>query len=129
MEKLFEALADRTRLRLLNLLAQGEMCVCYFTEVLESPQPTVSRHLAYLRRAGLVDSRREGKWIHYRLVEPADASAATILRTVLGELHHDRTMRRDVMTLQRACCAVRLPPALADAPRPVLTPSSAARRS
>lgn len=120
MRELFAALADRTRLRILNLLAQGEMCVCYFTELLDAPQPTVSRHLAYLRRAGLATARRDGKWIHYRLAEPSNPSAARILRTVLEELGNDREMQRDVKMLQAACCAVRLPAALADAPRPAL---------
>ena len=120
MTELFEALSDRTRLRILNLLAQGEMCVCYFTELLDLPQPTISRHLAYLRRAGLVSTRRDGKWIHYSLVQPQDASASRILDTVLSELGHDREMQRDVKALQAACCAVRLPAALAEAPRPAL---------
>lgn len=120
MTELFEALSDRTRLRILNLLAQGEMCVCYFTELLDAPQPTVSRHLAYLRRAGLVSTRRDGKWIHYSLARPANAGAARVLETVLHELQNDREMQRDVKALQNACCAVRLPAALADAPRPAL---------
>ena len=67
LEHLFAALADRTRLRILNLLSQGELCVCYFVEILKEPQPKVSRHLAYLRRAGLVTTRREGRWVYYRL--------------------------------------------------------------
>ena len=120
MTELFEALSDRTRLRLLNLLSLGEMCVCYFTELLDAPQPTISRHLAYLRRAGLVDVRRDGKWMHYSLAQPKDASAARVLNAVLAELKHDREMQRDVKALQNACCAVRLPAALADAPRPSL---------
>ncbi|MCV4655760.1 metalloregulator ArsR/SmtB family transcription factor, partial [Escherichia coli] len=65
LEKLFLALSDRTRLRLLNLMRNGEICVCFFTEVLGESQPKVSRHLAYLRNAGLVKARREGKWVHY----------------------------------------------------------------
>ncbi|HVF50049.1 MAG TPA: metalloregulator ArsR/SmtB family transcription factor, partial [Pyrinomonadaceae bacterium] len=68
MELLFKALADRTRLRLLNLLGGDEVCVCYFVEVLRTNQPKISRHLAYLRRAGVVTARREGKWMHYRIV-------------------------------------------------------------
>ena len=121
MERLFEALADRTRLRLLNLLAQGEICVCYFTAILGAPQPTVSRHLAYLRRAGLVETRRDGKWIHYRLATPGDEPAARVLKAVLEELEAEREMQRDVRMLQNACCAVRLPRELADAPRPKLS--------
>ena len=72
-ELLFKALADRTRLRLLNLMSCGEVCVCFFVEVLGVSQPKISRHLAYLRRAGVVAARRDGKWMHYRVSTPADA--------------------------------------------------------
>jgi len=81
-ELLFKALADPTRLRLIHLLGDGEVCVCSFVETLKTNQPKVSRHLAYLRRAGLVAGRREGKWTHYRLVEPSDPCAARIFREV-----------------------------------------------
>ncbi|WP_419193297.1 ArsR/SmtB family transcription factor [Kolteria novifilia] len=67
VETLFRALSDRTRLRILNLLRSGELCVCDLVNVLDVPQPTASRHLAYLRRAELVVSRKEGLWQHYRL--------------------------------------------------------------
>ena len=67
MEGLFKALADATRLRILGLLLAGEVCVCDIHESLKIPQSKASRHLAYLRRAGLVETRREGLWIHYRL--------------------------------------------------------------
>src|SRR5512141_1139481 len=69
LEVVFAALADRTRLRLLNLMSRGEVCVCFFVEVLDEPQPKISRHLAYLRHAGLVQARRDGKWIHYGIAE------------------------------------------------------------
>jgi ArsR family transcriptional regulator len=115
---LFQALGDRTRLRVLNLLATGELCVCYFVEILGAPQPKISRHLAYLRRSGLVATRREGKWMHYRLVRPADVRQARILDALLESFAEDRQMQRDCAALDRACCAVRLPPALRDAPRP-----------
>ena len=81
-ELLFKALADPTRLRLIHLLGDEEVCVCSFVQTLQTSQPKVSRHLAYLRRAGLVATRRDGKWIHYRLVEPSDPSAAKIVRDV-----------------------------------------------
>src|SRR5271169_1690377 len=68
LDLLFRALADRTRLRLLNLIADREICVCYFVEILRTSQPKISRHLAYLRRAGIVAARRQGRWMHYRLV-------------------------------------------------------------
>jgi ArsR family transcriptional regulator len=63
----FRALSDRTRLRILNLLKGGELCVCDLVDILEVPQPTASRHLAYLRRAGLVRTRKDGHWNYYRL--------------------------------------------------------------
>ncbi len=78
IELLFKALADPTRLRLIQLLGDGEVCVCSFVETLQTNQPKISRHLAYLRRAGLVAARRDGKWSHYRLVEPVDPQAAKI---------------------------------------------------
>lgn len=104
LEKFFRALADPTRLRLLNLMSEQEVCVCYFTEVLGAPQPKISRHLAYLRQAGIVAARREGKWMHYRLIAPADAHAAAILKSVMAALRSDQRMQRDSERLTRACC-------------------------
>ena len=101
----FRALADRTRLRLLNLIAGREVCVCYFVEILRLSQPKISRHLAYLRRAGVVAARREGKWMHYRLAMPRDKAAANILRETLKHLREAPEMRRDVARLKSACCA------------------------
>lgn len=114
------ALADRTRLRILNLLRRGELCVCYFVEILDATQPKISRHLAYLRRAGLVTGRREGKWIHYSIARPADAGVAAVLDAALAAVENERQMRKDREALSRACCAVKLPPALEHAPRPQL---------
>lgn len=115
---LFNALADRTRLRLLNLLAGGELCVCYFVELLDEAQPKISRHLAYLRRAGIVATRREGKWMHYRIVTPADAMQARVLECALEALAADKQMQRDRERLARTCCAPKLPEPLQHAPRP-----------
>jgi len=115
---LFQALADRTRLRLLNLMSGGEVCVCYFVELLDEPQPKISRHLAYLRRAGLVAARREGKWMHYRLTTPADSQQARVLDCALAAASEDRQLQRDRERFERACCAVRLPEPLQHAPRP-----------
>ena len=117
---LFEALGDPTRLRLLNLMAAGDVCVCYFVEILDETQPKISRHLAYLRRAGIVSARRDGKWMHYGLVRPSEAARAAVLETVLGVIASDRTMQRDRAALEKVCCAVRLPAALQNAPRPEL---------
>jgi ArsR family transcriptional regulator len=124
MELLFRALADRTRLRLLNLMGRDEVCVCYFVETLKTPQPKISRHLAYLRRAGIVEARRDGKWMHYRVVEPADSRAADVLRNVRAWLEADREMQRDRGRLIQMCCAV--PPAhLRGAPKPLLKTTEA----
>jgi len=104
LEQLFRALADPTRLRIINLVAEQEVCVCYFTEVIAAPQPKISRHLAYLRRAGIVGARREGKWMHYRLLIPREAHAGSILESALEALRQDKDMQRDRARLQRACC-------------------------
>jgi ArsR family transcriptional regulator, arsenate/arsenite/antimonite-responsive transcriptional repressor len=117
---LFQALSDPTRLRLLNLMAAGEVCVCYFVEILDETQPKISRHLAYLRRAGLVKARRDGKWMHYGMVTPSDAGQAEVLKTVLGVIAANPRMQRDRLALDRVCCAVRLPQSLQNAPRPEL---------
>ena len=100
-ELLFRALADRTRLRLINLVADGEVCVCSLVEVLNTSQSKVSRHLAYLRRAGLVSPRREGKWMHYRLCEPADAYAAQIFREVRVWLASNPEMNVEKIRLEK----------------------------
>lgn len=118
-EMLFKALADRTRLRLINLISDQELCVCFFVEVMQTNQPKISRHLAYLRRAGIVATRRDGKWIHYRLVEPPDPHAANILREVREWLASDYTMQFDRSQLLKICCSPQLPVQLQKAPRPV----------
>ncbi len=124
MELLFKALADRTRLRLLSLMGgAGELCVCYFVEVLGTNQPKISRHLAYLRRAGVVAARREGKWMHYRIATPADAHAARVLAEVMTWLGEEREMQKDRARLETICCAPRLPVRLQGAPRPAAAPT------
>jgi len=116
-ERFFQALGDRTRLRLLNLIGDDEVCVCFFVEGLDTNQPKVSRHLAYLRRAGVVDARREGKWMHYRIVEPSDPYAARILGELRTAMAEDPEMQRDRARLLKACCAPK-PVTLQRAPRP-----------
>ena len=117
-ELFFRALADRTRLRLLNLMRADEVCVCFFVEILKTNQPKISRHLAYMRRAGIVGARREGPWMHYRIVEPSDPDAARALRDVLSWLANDREMQRDRDRLVKVCCAPQLPVRIQGAPRP-----------
>lgn len=104
LPRLFAALADRTRLRLLNLMNGREVCVCYFVEVLKQSQPKISRHLAYLRNAGIVSARREGKWMHYRMERPANPGAAAILDVTLASFADDREMQSDLARLSKACC-------------------------
>jgi ArsR family transcriptional regulator len=116
---LFAALSDRTRLRLLNLMNGKEVCVCYFVEILGQSQPKVSRHLAYLRRAGIVAARREGKWIHYSIVVPKHAGAARILRETLSVLKEDKTMQADLKRLNKVCCVPQKLIALEGAPLPI----------
>src|ERR1700730_13510677 len=101
MERLFKALGDTTRLRILGLLLAGEVCVCDIHESLKIPQSKTSRHLAYLRRSGLVDTRREGLWIHYRMGTLADPVLAAIGDAVRHALAHIDTVHRDGERLQK----------------------------
>jgi ArsR family transcriptional regulator len=118
LERFFQALGDRTRLRLLNLMGEQEICVCYFVEILDSPQPKISRHLAYLRNAGIVTARREGKWMHYRIVMPPHIGAALILRQTLAALKEEKAMQADRARLEKACCKPKRSAALEGAPLP-----------
>ena len=118
MERFFLALADRTRLRLLRLIGNDEVCVCFFVEVLQTNQPKISRHLAYLRRAGLVSARREGKWMHYRLTPPTEPHAQRIFEQVMNWLKDDAEMQRDHGRLVSLCCSPRPPLQIQGAPRP-----------
>lgn len=100
----FSALADETRLRLLNLMRDGEVCVCFFAESLGTNNPKISRHLAYLKRAGLVTGRRDGKWMHYRINRPADKQAAQVFDATMEMLKDDKTMKNDRKRLADFCC-------------------------
>jgi len=129
IEQIFQGLADRTRLRLLNLMADQEVCVCYFVEILGLSQPVISRHLAYLRRCGLVSARREGKWMHYRIAPLANSLSAQLLTDTLLCLATDVAMRRERAQLTRACCSPKAFVNLQGAPRPsaICGPSPARR--
>lgn len=130
MESLFKALADETRLRILGLLLGGEVCVCDIHETLRIPQPKASRHLAYLRNAGLVDTRREGLWVHYRLGTLADPVLAAIVDAVRHALTHVDSIRRDGERLQkRGGCCVPAPGEVAAASCCVPQPVTMVRRS
>jgi len=123
LETIFQALGDRTRLRLLNLIADGEVCVCFFVEVLGEPQPKISRHLGVLREAGLVAARRDGKWMHYRATFPE--ALAALFETTIAVLRADPEMARDRVTLARACCSPRVPELLKRAPKPLWSAEAA----
>ena len=104
-ELFFSALADRTRLRMLNLLRDGEVCVCFFAGTLATNNPKISRHLAYLKRADLVTARRDGKWVHYSIKRPAGPHAAALFDATLKMLETDTEMISDRKRLQAFCCA------------------------
>jgi len=121
LEAAFKALADGTRLRILALLGENEVCVCHIHDSLSLPQPTVSRHLAYLRHAGLVRARRDGVWMHYRLATSIDPAVQRVLDAAIGALRELRTTTEDRKQFERsfgdlyvcdspeggACCAPR----------------------
>ncbi len=104
---LFKTLADPTRLRLLNLLACGETCVCDLTDTLRVVQPKVSRHLARLKRAGLVDARREGKWMHYRWTQHCDPFVRHVLTGLREWMAKDARLMGERQR-RKVCCRVNL---------------------
>src|SRR3979490_1197690 len=101
METAFKALGDETRLRILGLLLSGEVGVCHIHESLRIPQPKASRHLAYLRRTGLVATRRDGLWIHYRLAVSSDPVLRIIQQAVAHALGHVDVVQKDAERLQK----------------------------
>ena len=113
LEKLFKGLADHTRLRVINLLLHGELCVCDIQYVLGSPQPNVSRHLAYLKHSGLVIDRREGQRMYYRLAEQGEAARRRLLAFLQAAFAASDEFERDSRKLQKAiergACTVAVP--------------------
>jgi ArsR family transcriptional regulator len=99
----FAALADENRLRLLYLMKEGEICVCYLQSVLQTNQPKISRHLAYLKRSGLVEARRDGKWMHYRL-KKLEGNQEKILAKTLQRLEMELPIKRDAQRLKQIVC-------------------------
>ena len=102
LESLFKALGDKTRLRILALLGSNEVCVCHIHDTLGLPQPTVSRHLAYLRRAGLVDVRRDGVWMHYHVSPSLDRAVRAVLDAAIDALTRAPTTADDRKQFQRS---------------------------
>jgi ArsR family transcriptional regulator len=105
----FKALSDASRLRIINLLfSSGELCVCDIEEVMGFTQTKVSRHLAYLRKAGLVDDRKKGLWMLYSVAKPRDAEHKKVLDFLADMLRSDAVARRDAERLasriRKGCC-------------------------
>lgn len=97
----FKALADSNRLRLLNLLKNGELCVCDLMAALEMPQSTVSRHLSYLKKEKLVSGRRCGKWMYYKLANPAEPILMQVMEILIHDLGSDELAAQDTAKLQQ----------------------------
>jgi ArsR family transcriptional regulator len=102
LTSVYAALADSTRLRILSLLSDDEICVCHLHASLDVPQPTASRHLAYLRKSGLVEARREGVWMHYRLAPIENPVVASVVKAALHALTHTAISAKDGRRLQVA---------------------------
>jgi ArsR family transcriptional regulator len=102
VENVFKALADRTRLRILALLGNNEVCVCHIHDSLGLPQPTVSRHLAYLRRSGLVEARRDGVWMHYQVSKALDPVLRSVVQASLEALGKVRDTAEDRRQFERS---------------------------
>lgn len=102
LTSVYAALADPTRLRILALLGDEEICVCHIHASLDVPQPTASRHLAYLRKSGLVEARRDGIWMHYRLSRLENPVVASVLKAALHALTHTTIKEKDDRRLQVA---------------------------
>lgn len=102
VSRLFKALGDETRLRIVALLSHGELCVCHIQEGLQLPQPSVSRQLGVLRAAGLVEDRREGTWVYYRLRPQEDPDCERQLRGLVRGFAKDPSLRREVERLVKS---------------------------
>ena len=99
IDRMFRAFSDETRLRILHLLAKGELCVCDIMDVLDAPQPKVSRHLSYLKRAGLVSDRKEGPWRHYSLSPSKSSFQKRLIGCLDACLDEAPILRRDALRL------------------------------
>ena len=103
ISRFFRALGDETRLRIVALLSHGELCVCHFQEALGLSQPNISRHLAVLRAAGIVEDRRKGSWVYYRLLPQENEDRERHLRSLVRSFAGQATLRRNVDRLVKAC--------------------------
>ena len=103
LTRLFRALGDETRLRIVALLSHGELCVCHIEKALDLSQPNVSRQLGILRAAGIVDGRREGTWVYYALAPQEHAAVAAMLGALVASFGAERAIRADHAKLRKSC--------------------------
>lgn len=103
LSKLFRALGDETRLRIVALLSQGELCVCHLEKALDISQPNASRHLGILKASGVVDSRRDGTWVYYSIVEQEHDAVQSVLSTLTKAFGAERALRADHVKLRKSC--------------------------
>ncbi len=103
LSRLFRALGDETRLRIVALLAHGELCVCHIENALELSQPNASRQLGILKMAGIVDSRRDGTWVYYKLADQVDDSVEQVLGVLVRSFGAERLLRADHARVRRSC--------------------------
>ena len=103
LSRVFRALGDETRLRIVALLAHGELCVCHVEQALALSQPNASRQLGILRTAGLVDSRRDGSWVYYRIAAQEHDAVARVLAVLTESLATRRALSSDLVRLRKSC--------------------------
>lgn len=101
--RVMKALADETRLRIVALLAHGELCVCHIEVALDLSQSSASRHLTALHQARIVKRRRDATWVYYSLASPGDAQGDKIVRSLIKTFAQDDALRRDIIKLRKAC--------------------------
>ena len=102
LSRLFKALGDEVRLRIVALLAHGELCVCHLEEALDLTQPNASRHLGLLRAAGVVSHQRRDRWVYYQLARQSDPGCARHLKSLVATFAKSDTLRKDVARLRKA---------------------------
>jgi ArsR family transcriptional regulator len=103
LTRVFRALGDETRVRIVALLVHGERCVCHLENALDLSQPNCSRQLGILKMAGIVDSRRDGTWVYYRISEQEHESVRKVLEVLTTTFGSERTLRADLARLKRSC--------------------------
>jgi ArsR family transcriptional regulator, arsenate/arsenite/antimonite-responsive transcriptional repressor len=101
--RVFRALSDETRVRIVALLSHGELCVCHIEHALAMPQSNVSRHLGVLKSAGIVDTRRDGSWVYYRLIAQDIPELQGAIEGIGRAFASPRVIRSDLVRLKKSC--------------------------